>query len=74
MEKCLFCRIIKKEMESHILYEDDDILAFKDVNPQAPVHLLIIPKKHIPGVTELEEEDKELIGKICLVAKRIARE
>ena len=74
MEKCLFCRIIKKEMESNILYEDDDILAFKDVNPQAPVHLLIIPKKHIPGITELEEEDKELIGKICLVAKRIARE
>ena len=72
MDECLFCRIVKKEIDGKILYEDDDILAFKDINPQSPVHVLIIPKKHISGVTELGEEDKELVGKIFLAAKQIA--
>ena len=64
MEDCLFCKIVRKEIPATIVYEDDQILAFKDINPQAPVHILIIPKKHIAGVTVLEEEDKELIGRI----------
>ncbi len=74
MEDCLFCKIAKKEIPATIVYEDDQILAFKDINPQAPVHVLIIPKKHIDGVTKLEEEDKELIGRIHLLASKIARD
>ena len=74
MEDCLFCKIVRKEIPATIVYEDDQILAFKDINPQAPVHILIIPRKHIPGVTALEEEDKELIGRIHLVASKIARD
>ncbi len=57
MEDCLFCKIVRKEIPATIVYEDDQILAFKDINPQAPVHILIIPKKHIAGVTVLEEEE-----------------
>ncbi len=74
MEDCLFCKIARKEIPAAIVYEDDQILAFKDINPQAPVHILIIPKKHIAGVTRLEEEDKELIGRIHLLASKIARD
>ncbi len=74
MEDCLFCKIASKEIPATIVYEDDQILAFKDINPQAPVHILIIPKKHIAGVTSLEEEDKELIGRIHLLASKIARD
>jgi histidine triad (HIT) family protein len=71
---CLFCRLVQGKIESKSVYEDDEILAFEDINPQAPVHILIIPKKHIPGLTRLGEEDRELVGKIHLVARRIARE
>ncbi len=74
MEDCLFCKIAKKEIPAAIVYEDDQILAFKDINPQAPVHVLIIPKKHIDGVTKLEEEDNELIGRIHLLASKIAKD
>lgn len=73
MPDCLFCKIIKKELSSSIVYQDDDFLAFCDINPLAPVHLLIVPKKHIPSVDYLEESDKELVGRIFLVAKKIAR-
>lgn len=71
---CIFCKIVKKELPSTLLYEDNDFLAFQDINPVAPVHLLIVPKKHILSVDYLEESDKELIGSIFLVAKKIARE
>ncbi len=71
---CLFCHLVQGKIESKAVYEDDEIFAFEDINPQAPVHILIIPKKHIPGLTRLGEEDKELIGKIHLVAQRIAGE
>lgn len=74
MEECLFCGIVKKEIESKIVYEDSDLLAFRDINPQAPVHLLIIPKKHISGINKLGEEDKKLVGKIYLVAKQMAQQ
>lgn len=74
MSDCLFCRLIKGEIESKTVYEDDEIFAFEDINPQAPIHILITPKKHIPGLTQLGEEDKELMGKIHLVAKRIAKD
>lgn len=74
MSDCIFCKIIDREIPSQIVYEDDDVIAFNDVNPVAPVHVLIIPKKHIPTTADLAEEDAALIGKIFLVAKKIAEE
>lgn len=61
-------------MSSEIIYEDKKIIAFKDIKPKAPVHILIIPKKHIPSVNHLEETDKELIGELFLIAQKIAKE
>jgi len=71
---CIFCKIINKEKPTDMIYEDDKIIAFKDINPVAPVHILIIPKKHIPSVDHIEVQDKELIGKLFLVVQKIARE
>jgi len=71
---CIFCKIINKEIPSTVVYEDDDILAFKDINPMAPIHVLIIPKKHISGLSEMTEEDIAVVGKIQLIAKKIAQE
>ena len=66
----LFTKIINKEIPAEIIYEDNDILAFNDINPQAPVHVLIIPKKEIKTINDIEVEDKEILGKIFLVAKK----
>lgn len=71
---CIFCQIAKKQMSSEIQYEDEDIIAFNDISPKAPIHILIIPKKHIPNVDEVKEEDEKLIGKLILIAQRLARE
>ena len=71
---CIFCKIANKEISSEIVYEDNEVIAFKDIKPVAPVHLLIITKKHIPSVDHLEAEDKELIGSLFLAARKIARE
>lgn len=74
MEDCLFCKIIKGEIPSSKVYEDDEILAFNDINPAAPVHVLVIPKKHIVNVNEIKKEDEALIGsiftKIPMVAEK----
>lgn len=61
MENCIFCKIIKKEIPAQTVYEDEEILAFKDINPQAPVHILVIPKKHIKSLYELENIDEALV-------------
>ena len=74
MEDCIFCKIIRGEIPSNKVYEDDEILAFKDINPMAPVHILVIPKKHIESADEISEEDELLIGKIFTVIKRLAKE
>ena len=74
MEDCVFCKIIKGEIPSTKVYEDEEILAFKDINPVAPVHILVIPKKHISSLNEIEPEDQMLIGKIFTVIKKIAKE
>jgi len=74
MEQCLFCKIIKKEIPSDIVYEDEKVISFKDIHPKAPIHLLILPKKHIPSVDNLEEVDKELVGNLFVVAKNRAKE
>lgn len=71
---CIFCKIINKEIPSNIVYEDDEILAFKDIAPQAPVHIVVIPKKHISKITEISKEDEILIGKIYTVINKIAGE
>lgn len=72
METCIFCKIINKEIASAIAYEDDDVVAFKDNNPQAPLHTLIVPRRHISTVNDLQNSDAELIGKMFLVAKLLA--
>lgn len=74
MEDCIFCKIVNKEIEKDFLYENERIVAFEDIAPKSPVHLLIVPKKHIPSVDNIKEEDKELIGEMVLVAQRLARE
>lgn len=71
---CIFCSISNKESEADIVYEDDEIVAFRDINPKAPVHLLIIPKKHLASINEITEENKELLGQIILRAKLLAQE
>lgn len=71
---CLFCRIVNGEIPSRKVYEDELVLAFHDIAPQAPVHILIIPKKHYYTILDIKETDKELIGHIFLVAKKIAKE
>ncbi len=71
---CIFCKIVNKEIPAKILYEDERVLAFYDINPQAPYHILIIPKKHISTLLELEEADKELIGHIYLTINKISKD
>lgn len=73
MNDCLFCKIIQREIPCKVVYEDEKVLAFRDINPQAPVHILIIPRSHIPTTLDIKEEDKELIGHIHIVAARLAR-
>jgi len=70
---CIFCKIVNKEIAADIVYEDDKVIAFKDTKPVAPVHLLIIPKKHIPSVNHLSLGDRELIGELFVVAQKMAR-
>ena len=74
MEDCLFCKIVKGEVPSNKVYEDDEILAFHDINPATPIHILVIPKKHITTHNDLEKEDIELMGKIHMVINQIAEE
>jgi len=69
---CIFCSIIAGDMEADVVYKDEQVVAFRDINPQAPVHLLIVPRKHIPHLTQLEQKDNELIGHIFQVANDLA--
>jgi histidine triad (HIT) family protein len=74
MENCLFCKIVNKQINSEIVFENDDVLVFKDVNPKAPVHLLVIPKKHVSSIVEIEElSDKQVYEMFKIIAK-IAKE
>lgn len=72
MSDCLFCKIRDGEIQGDIVFENDDVLAFNDVNPQAPVHVLIIPKKHISTVNDMDAGDEVIMGKLFSVAKMIA--
>ncbi|HCP08585.1 MAG TPA: histidine triad nucleotide-binding protein [Candidatus Moranbacteria bacterium] len=71
---CIFCKIANKEIPADIIYEDDLIMAFKDVHPIAPVHVLIIPKKHIESINDITDQDEQMIGHMFTVAKKIAKD
>ncbi|MFA5530518.1 MAG: histidine triad nucleotide-binding protein [Thiohalomonadaceae bacterium] len=71
---CIFCRIADGSLPANIVYEDEDVVAFRDINPVAPVHMLVIPRKHIASVNALEEQDALLAGKLLLTARRLAAE
>ncbi|PLY15112.1 MAG: histidine triad nucleotide-binding protein [Sedimenticola sp.] len=72
MDDCLFCKMVAGEITPDVVYEDDDVLAFRDLSPQAPVHNLVIPKRHISTLNDLSVEDAELMGKLFLTAQKIA--
>lgn len=73
MDESIFTQILKKKIPGEIVYEDNDCFAIKDINPQAPIHLLIIPKKHIAKVSDASHEDRELLGSMLLASKKIAK-
>ena len=72
MSDCLFCKIVDGQIPSTVVYEDDDMVAFKDIEPQAPVHVLVIPKKHISSMDDITEEDQALAGRIMFKIHEIA--
>lgn len=74
MSDCLFCKIISREIKGSIVYEDDRVLAFNDINPQAPTHVLVVPKRHIATLNDLTPEDDQLVGELARRAAAIAKE
>jgi histidine triad (HIT) family protein len=74
MDDCIFCRIVEGGIPCRKIYEDGELLAFHDLNPQAPVHFLVIPKKHIPSMMELESADAPLVGRLLYRARELAVE
>lgn len=74
MDKCIFCQIAGGDVPSDIVYKDEDVVAFTDINPEAPVHLLIIPRKHIDSLDTAIAEDAALMGRMLLVASRLAKD
>ncbi|MFD1435852.1 histidine triad nucleotide-binding protein [Kroppenstedtia eburnea] len=74
MTECIFCKIVEGSLPAEKVYEDEDVLAFRDLHAQAPVHLLVIPKKHIPSVRDIGEEEGHLLGRIFSVINRLADE
>ena len=73
-QDCLFCKIAAGEIESTIVYEDDRCVAFRDINPQAPTHILVIPRKHIAGIATAGADDRELLGHLMLTVAKVARD
>ena len=71
---CIFCKIAAGEIPGEILYQDDEVIAFPDINPVAPTHLLVVPKRHIPTLAHLSEAEMPLIGHLVIIANRLARE
>ena len=74
MDDCIFCRIIERRATGKIVYEDDLVVAVEDTNPQAPVHLLVLPRRHLPSLKEATHEDETLLGRLHTVAAQLARE
>jgi histidine triad (HIT) family protein len=74
MDECIFCKIVNKEIPAKVVFEDDWILAFDDINPQAPIHVLLIPKEHFASLNDIPEEKKDLIAHILFKARQVALE
>jgi len=74
MTSCLFCRIVEGDVRAKVVYSDDLVVAIEDINPQAPVHLLVIPRRHLPSLKEATQEDEPLLGRLLTVAAQLARE
>jgi len=74
MDQCIFCRIIERRLPSRIVFEDDEIVAFEDANPQAPIHTLIVPRKHLASLKDATPDDASLLGRLFMVAAQLARE
>lgn len=74
MENCIFCKIVDKQIPASVVYEDDKMLCFKDINPSAPVHLLLIPKVHFDSLAHAQEEHQDLLGEMMLRVPKIARD
>ena len=74
MSECLFCRMVKGEIKPDVVYEDEDVLAFRDLNPQAPLHALVIPKLHLATLNDLDESHAALMGKLFLAARQVAEQ
>jgi len=74
VDNCLFCRVASGEIASDVVYEDDAVVAFNDVNPKAPIHILVIPREHIATLNDLDDGHIDLVGRLYLVARDIARE
>ncbi len=74
MDNCLFCKIAAKQIPSSIVYEDEELLAFKDINPAAPIHLLLIPKIHVPTLSDCDDSHTALLGKLLALAPKLAAE
>jgi len=74
MTNCIFCKIASKQIPTKAVYEDDDVIAFHDINPAAPVHVLIVPKLHVPTLADCDESHAALLGKMMLLAPKIAQE
>ena len=74
MDDCLFCRIVKKELPAKLLLENEEVVAFEDINPQAPTHILVVPKRHIPTLNDIVPEDSNLLGGLVMTAVNIARD
>ena len=74
MENCIFCKIIQREIPTSFIYEDDRMVAFKDINPQAPIHILLIPKEHYASLNDVPEDKKDILSHLLLKARQIALE
>lgn len=74
MDNCIFCKIAAKQIPSKSVYEDEDLIVFHDINPAAPVHLLIVPKEHVPTLAHCDESHAKLLGKMMLLAPKLAQE
>ena len=74
MDNCIFCKIARREIPSNKIYEDEEILAFNDINPAAPIHFLLIPKLHIDSLSATEDNHQDLLGKMLLLAPKLAEE
>lgn len=74
MSECIFCKIVARTIPAALVYEDNVVVAFDDINPQAPIHTLVIPRKHVASIAELQDSDVELLGRLMLVGNKIAKQ